>query len=244
MFSPATLQTARQEDPTYHHRLISIFLVNGRHYSIHRLKAYATLAVPRAALTMPTQHLYYERNLPHWLREYHELFVTWRLAGSLPRAVLQSRGLRGSSNPGREFVKLDRMLDSALHGPAWLRQPEIASLVVTALHRGSREMNLFELLAFVVIPNHVHILIRPHVHLSRITQGIKGSTAHAANQILGRTGQVFWQRESFDHWSRTEAESSRISDYIERNPVQAGLAKCPQGWPWSSASSKTGFQPV
>ncbi len=79
--------------------------------------------------------------------------------------------------------------------------------------------------------NHVHVLLRPEVPLRRIMNGIKGVTAQAANHILGRTGQPFWQDESFDHWVRSEAEFQRIWSYIERNPVTAGLVERPEDWP-------------
>ena len=64
---------------------------------------------------------------------------------------------------------------------------------------------------------------------------LKGSTARQANLILGRTGEAFWQDESFDHRVRDEVELDRIVRYVEHNPVSAGLAANPRDWPWSSA---------
>jgi type I restriction enzyme R subunit/putative DNA methylase len=64
---------------------------------------------------------------------------------------------------------------------------------------------------------------------------LRRSAARQANLILGRTGQPFWQDESYDHWVRTEAELEKIVRYIERNPVAAGLAAAVEDWPWSSA---------
>jgi hypothetical protein len=54
--------------------------------------------------------------------------------------------------------------------------------------------------------------------------------------VLGRSGEPFWQKESYDHWVRDRAEFERIRDYIEANPVKAGLVATPQDFPWSSAS--------
>jgi putative transposase len=85
--------------------------------------------------------------------------------------------------------------------------------------------------------NHVHLLITPKVAIERITKGIKGVSSRKANLILGRTGTIFWQQESFDHWVRNESEMQRVHSYIERNPVSAGLVKTPSDWPWSSAST-------
>jgi hypothetical protein len=64
---------------------------------------------------------------------------------------------------------------------------------------------------------------------------LKGSTARQANLMLGRTGEAFWQDESFDHRVRDDVALERIVRYVEYNPVGAGLAADPRDWPWSSA---------
>jgi type I restriction enzyme R subunit/putative DNA methylase len=94
----------------------------------------------------------------------------------------------------------------------------------------------YELYAYVVIANHVHILVHPEIEPSRLLKSLKGAAAREANKLLGRTGEPFWQKESYDHWVRDRAEFHRIKAYIENNPVQAGLAKVPDEYPWSSAS--------
>jgi REP element-mobilizing transposase RayT len=111
---------------------------------------------------------------------------------------------------------------------------------------------LYRLLAFVVMPNHVHLLLTPlavervaegqagkldpqYVPLAKITQSLKGYTAREANQLLGRTGQPFWQDESYDHWARSEAEVGRIAIYIESDPVRSGIVTSVEDWRWSSA---------
>jgi REP element-mobilizing transposase RayT len=120
------------------------------------------------------------------------------------------------------------MLAENVTGPHWLKDDHIAELVVDALfyHDGS----LYTLLPFVVMSNHVHVLLSPlekksddpveqvesvakpasegntshYVPLHKITQSLKGYTAREANRLLGRTGQTFWQDESYDHWVRLE----------------------------------------
>ena len=84
------------------------------------------------------------------------------------------------------------------------------------------------------MPNHVHILIEPRVPPPKITKSIKQYSGLRANRILGRTG-AFWQDESYDHWVRTNEELELIIQYIEFNPVEAGLAVSPEEWRWSSA---------
>jgi hypothetical protein len=83
--------------------------------------------------------------------------------------------------------------------------------------------------------NHVHVLLLPLVPPSRLLKSLKGSTAREANRLLGRTGEPFWQRESYDHWVRDEAEWNRIAAYIQNNPVKAGLVARAEEYPWSSA---------
>jgi putative transposase len=176
---------------------------------------------------------YYERNLPHWQPDGHAIFLTWRLHGSLP-----SRWLRAQTttirNPGKDFLAIDERLDSAAIGPRWLTRPDIAEIVARTIRSGG-ERRHYRLHAYVIMPNHVHLLLDPLVPVPRITGAIKGVSARAANSLLDRTGKPFWQDESFDHWIRNEAEFTRIAHYIENNPVKAGLAASAQDWRWSSA---------
>jgi REP element-mobilizing transposase RayT len=130
---------------------------------------------------------------------------------------------------------MDRELDRAAAGPRWLLDERVAQCVADALVYGGRELGLYELRAWVLMVNHVHILIYPEAKLSRITKSIKNFSARQANAILGRTGQPFWQDESYDHWVRGPEEFEKIVQYIEENPVAAGLVERVEGWRWSSA---------
>jgi putative transposase len=100
----------------------------------------------------------------------------------------------------------------------------------------AQTQNLFQMNAYVLMANHVHVLIEPRSSLAQITKLIKGRSARAANLILSRMNTRFLQDESFDRWIRTPEEWQRIRAYIENNPVKAGLVQNPQDWPWSSAS--------
>ena len=135
---------------------------------------------------------------------------------------------------GKEFVKLDRVLDAAKSGPLWLRDPKIAECCQFTMLHGAK-LGRYELLAYVVMPNHVHVLMQPHVPLARITNTVKGIAARDANAVLGRRGLPFWQDESFDHWIRNSAQLERVRHYIEHNPVTAGLARSAESYLWSSA---------
>jgi len=131
-------------------------------------------------------------------------------------------------------VWMDRQLDLVHCGPMYLRQPAIAQLVVDSIHKGV-QLAHYQLHAYVVMANHVHLLILPQVDPSHLLKSLKGATAREANRLLGRTGEPFWQKESYDHWVRNQAEFSRIRAYIENNPVKAGLFRNPEGYPYSSA---------
>ena len=162
------------------------------------------------------------------------LFVTFRLHGSLPtHRAFPPDSLAES---GKAFVAMDRLLDCGASGPLHLSRPEIAELVVGALQDGQHKLQRYQLHAFVVMPNHVHLLITPKVFSSRWLAPLKGFTAYRANEVLTSHGQAFWQDESYDHLVRSQAEFDRIRAYIEQNPVSAGLVADAQQYPWSSAS--------
>jgi putative transposase len=180
---------------------------------------------------------YYERNLPHWQPEGHTIFLTWRLYGSLPERVLMELKNR-SGDSGKQFARAEQFLDGAGYGPCWLTDPKIAAGVEACILRGAHRLSQYQLLAYVVMPNHVHVLIEPRTSVERITHGIKGVSARDANRILKRSGKTFWQAESFDHWVRRPAEGERICRYIVYNPVKAGLVCRPEEWKWSSAARK------
>ena len=120
----------------------------------------------------------------------------------------------------------------------WLANPCTAAAVVDTLFTAHKQWKLCGLFAWVVMSNHVHALLKPHKPLREGTRAIKSTTARQANVILSRTGQPFWQDESYGHWVRNDREFESIVRYIERNPVRAGLIQSVEEWPWSSASKK------
>jgi REP element-mobilizing transposase RayT len=173
---------------------------------------------------------YHERHLAHWQPEGAAIFVTWRVFGSLPRHIEVLK----DQSAGQQFVGIDRELDRAATGPRWLADERVAQCVVDTLLYGEQELRLYRLRAWVLMVNHVHILIYPEADLARITKANKSFSARRANTILGRTGP-FWQDESYDHWVRTPDELEKIVRYIEGNPVTAGLVSRVEDWRYSSA---------
>ena len=132
---------------------------------------------------------------------------------------------------------MDRLLDEARTGPQFLRMPEVASLVIEAIYCAERVLSLYELHSYVVMPNHVHLLITPNHDVPRLLRPLKGITARKANEVLHRSGQRFWQEESYDHWVRNGEEFEIIKKYIELNPVRACLASTADEYQWSSSGA-------
>lgn len=129
---------------------------------------------------------------------------------------------------------MDREADKAVFGPVWLQDCRVARLVAETFQHGAHARHFYTLDAWVIMPNHVHLVILPKTPLPVITRWLKGSTARKANLLLGRTGEAFWQDESFDHRVRDEEELQRLVRYVEQNRVTAGLVANPADWPWSN----------
>ena len=169
--------------------------------------------------------------LPHFDSPETIQFVTFRLADSLPRAVMEAQLGRDGA-----VLTIDQELDAGL-GECWLRKPDIAALVQQALLHfdGAR----YRLLAWCLMPNHVHIVIEivDGESLSDIIRSWKSFTARGANSLLGRTGP-FWHPDYFDRYMRDEDHLARTVEYVEENPVKAGLVNVAADWPWSSASRR------
>jgi putative transposase len=174
----------------------------------------------------------YERFLPHWHPQDKWLSITWRLAGSQPRipAILSAE-----LPEGKRFGLLDQESDRATTGPLWLANPGIARIVRDKII--SLSSTFYDLAAWVIMANHVHIVILPKAPVAKILQHLKGATARDANRILGRAGEKFWATESYDHWIRSENELNRVIRYVERNPVKAGMVEAVEHYPWCSAKS-------
>jgi putative transposase len=176
----------------------------------------------------------YRRDLPHIIPPGVPIFITWRLHGSLPARRMRSADDR-KLTAGEKFRNIDRLHDRATSGPLWLRDPRIAACVCQEIERAAYDRAHYVLHEYVVMPNHVHMLVFPKIDYSEFMRQLKARTAASANRILRRDGESFWQSESFDHWCRSVEEMIKIRDYIVMNPVKAGLVKRPQQWPWSSA---------
>lgn len=178
--------------------------------------------------------------LPHVDHPHLCQSVTFRLADALPAEVVANWKMRLSDQDEvQAAAELRRRIDGyedAGHGACFLRDPVCAKLVEEHLLAGAGQD--YRLWAWVVMPNHVHVLIGPNadrrLDLTAITRRWKGRTARAIHAHLGRSGR-FWQPESFDRWIRDDRHFAAVVVYIENNPVHAGLCASPEEWRWSSA---------
>ena len=205
----------------------------------------------------PPRHLlsgFHTRNvLAHLKREGGAYFVTFRLAGTLPAQLIQKLKRERELILQQALVakrpltwheqeelfrwysrRVDAHLDAG-HGDCFLKRPEIAELVVGAVKffEGRR----YELRVWVVMPNHVHVVVRPKAvwTWTDILHSWKSYTANQANKILDRTGNSFWQEESYDHLVRDDEDMARCCHYTTMNPVNAQLCSRREDWKWSSA---------
>jgi putative transposase len=206
---------------------------------------------------MKENRIYYRRHLPHYQPMEAEYHVVFRLAGSLPVEVIewmrQERdagrngvsALHSDSNKqtgrhrlgGSYFAKYQKLLDGLASGPRWLADQRVAAIVAEAIH--FRDKKKYDLHAFTIMPNHVHMIFAtvrradcPTDSVTEILQKLKWNTALKANRILGRSGP-FWKSESYDHVIRTDEELERTILYVLNNPVAAGLAISWEQWPWT-----------
>jgi len=143
---------------------------------------------------------------------------------------------------GEAFVTMDRWLDRARCVPTFLRQPAMAQLVPTSIQYGA-EIGHYELHSWVIVPHRVHLLLTPQANVSKLPDSLKAATAKRAHLLLQRSGQPFWQDESYDRPVRDGDEIRRIQRYIEGHPVTALLAARPERYAWSSAGRRPARPP-
>lgn len=171
--------------------------------------------------------------LPHRDQPGLMQFVTFRLIDSFPSSLRSEwEHLLQSGDVDLRRERLEAYLDIG-RGECHLRRRDIAQCVEDALRffHGQR----YELRAWVVMPNHVHVLIRVGaVPLTATVAAWKKHTARRANRILGRRGG-FWQLDYWDTYMRDDGHESRTVRYIEDNPLKIAGIREPRAWPWSSA---------
>lgn len=138
----------------------------------------------------------------------------------------------------RYFARFDALLDQNPNGPYWLQEPEIAQINWDALL--FYHDKLYRMYAFCIMSNHIHVLFEAlpgTPPLEDIMQRLKRYTGVQCNKVLGRTGNPFWESESYDHIVR-KGEFGPILDYILNNPVKAKQVSAWQDWKWTYCSAE------
>ncbi len=181
--------------------------------------------------TVPYSDASFRGVLPHLRKPGCSYFVTFCLADVAARRALERKRILDPDNPVVIAAETD---PAPTAGSCLLGEPVIAAMVeATLVHfQGER----YALSAWCVMPNHVHVVVTPFDghELPKILQSWKGYSGRRINQRLNRRGSV-WQKESFDHVVRNEKHFARFVDYVERNPVAAGLVRNAADWGFSSA---------
>jgi putative transposase len=185
-------------------------------------------------------------------------FVTFRLADSMP---VSRRGewehLLKIEDDREKRTRLEEYLDRGV-GECHLRDPRIAKIAEDVMLYFHNEH--YELLAWCVMPNHVHVLVHVwQTPLGKIMQSWKRFVATRAEVILterrsptrregkiknapARRAALQWQREYWDTFVRDEEQERTAIRYIENNPVKARLCRVDKEWPFSSARFRDEFQ--
>jgi REP element-mobilizing transposase RayT len=180
--------------------------------------------------------------LPHFDRPELIQSITLYLGDALPkvvidgwRAELQLLDLKNQTDNYRmELHRRVARYGDLGRGACWLKIPFIGDLTEQSLLHFDNKR--YKLIAWSVMPNHVHTLIEPLAGflLGNIVKSWKAYIGNRANQYLNRQGR-FWQPDYYDRYIRDSSHLHNCVRYIENNPVKAGLCVNPEDWPWSSA---------
>jgi putative transposase len=181
--------------------------------------------------------------LPHFENPQATQHVTFHLADSLPpTAVLRLEADLRSLPLEKRDVERRKRFDSwidAGHGSCLLRKPAIAGMVQESLLFFDSQR--YRLLAWVVMPNHVHALFEPTGGWT-VAKTVASWKKFTARKIcdtqpdqVDKSTATIWHREYWDRYIRDHRHFKQAIEYIHSNPVKAGLVRTAQSWPWSSA---------
>ncbi len=196
---------------------------------------------------------YWSRNLPHFFDVNKPIFITYRMKHDLPKQVMEdytrrvdeyNKELDALGTKEREEMKrikdakfftwFDELLAKAPDVPNLLQRDDIREVIAESFHYFDNQR--YKLLAYSIMPNHIHVLILPKTQengdifpIQHIIYTWKKYTALAINRLIGKTGN-FWQKEGYDHLVRDDSELANVLNYILMNPVKAGLVQQWQEW--------------
>jgi len=157
------------------------------------------------------------RKLPHIDLPKYLQFVTFRTAESLDPYLknLHAQNLPG----GKKQLLADRHLDRSKHGAHLY--VEALKVYRNVLH--AEDGKSYDLIAYAIMPNYLHLLFRQKTDLPTIVRRIKAKSALEINKLLGRSG-AFWAKDYYDRAVRDEKHLQIVYDYIMNNLLKAGLS--------------------
>ena len=202
---------------------------------------------------------FWRGDLPHWEVVDGRYFVTIRLRGAIPEAGMRrirclkekleaavANGCDGLKERRAIFCEMENWLETAPRLD-YLRRPAAARVIAEAINY-RHDCEIWTMFEAVTMPNHIHLFFRlgrnapweqaagaedKASHCLRdVLRNFKRWTARRIAGELGINGSRFWQREWFDHWSRSAEEDEKTNRYIRMNPVKAGLVRSPEEWPY------------
>jgi REP element-mobilizing transposase RayT len=180
--------------------------------------------------------------IPHFDQPESMQFITFRLEDAVPDSVIKQwktelerkKGIPAGDPRQAALRRRIEKYEDAGYGACWLRNEQVASMLEETIlhHDGER----YRVIAWCIMPNHVHSIIEVLVQhsLAAIMHSWKSYSSHEANKILNRSGE-FWFREYYDRYIRDSEHLARAVEYVENNPVKAGVAAKKEEWQWSSA---------
>ncbi len=168
---------------------------------------------------------WYKRSgIPHYDCDSVFQFITFRLFDSLPQHVIERWKtelsiMKNHDKNSEEYQELQRKIikyEDEGFGNCYLKIPEIYKIVEATFLKFNNVK--YELISWVIMPNHVHLLIRQlkGYSIGEIVQSWKVYTAKMANKRLNRKGK-FWMDDYYDRFIRNEGHYYRVIDYINNN---------------------------
>jgi putative transposase len=203
----------------------------------------------------------YARKLPHFDHEGATFFVTFRLENSIPadiarqlkteraREIEDVKKSKIADKPQKiidieekYFLQYDDLLDHPTFGDRFLDEPQCAEIIIDILNE--YDDKFYQLDAYCIMPNHVHLLIdtslqldpdgfvpKDYQYLKDIMRRIKSKSAVYINRSRRRNGQL-WEEESYDRYIRNMAHFQYVENYIVQNPIKAGLGTSAKPYPY------------
>ena len=156
------------------------------------------------------------KNLPHISKYGYYQFVTFRTYDSMD-AYLQKIVDSNIENSKKQYI-LDNYLDNSLNG----RYLNHQILELSKNYILEQDKKLFELISFIIMPNHIHILFKETMELSEVMRKLKGGLSFLINKELKKKGQ-FWENNYYDKMIRDKRHFEIVYEYIKNNAIKANL---------------------